>query len=167
MTSINFSRATTSIKNQIDFLNDQQELLNDSMQRLIESQSALESVFTECKFLGRDCNHSFTFCKTIFLQNVQKFRNQKEWTMPKTLDLLKRALEIKTKSEWARTLNIMPSVFTRAGHEGRLSPGVAGNLAIELGEDAKHWIAIAAIEAEKDSPLLERLKKSQARLQKL
>lgn len=78
--------------------------------------------------------------------------------MPKTLELLQRALEIKTKSEWARTLNIMPSVFTRAGHEGRLSPAVAGNLAMELGEDPEPWMIAAMLENKQEAALIDRLR---------
>lgn len=46
-----------------------------------------------------------------------------------------------------------------AKKQGRLSPALAGNFAMELGEDLEHWMAIAALEAEKDSELLARLKK--------
>jgi hypothetical protein len=77
--------------------------------------------------------------------------------MPKTLELLQKALEIKTKSEWARCLNIMPSVFTRAAHEGRLSPALAGNLAIEIGEDAGQWMIAAMMESKQEAALINRL----------
>lgn len=87
--------------------------------------------------------------------------------MPKTLDLLQRALEIKTKSEWARTLNIMPSVFTRARHEGRLSPGVAGNLAIELGEDPTQWMIAAMLENKHETALIDRLRARKPEWRKL
>jgi hypothetical protein len=78
--------------------------------------------------------------------------------MRQSIELLQRALEKQTLSAWARDFNVVPSTFTNAKRVGRLSPALAGNLAIELGEDPRDWIAIAAIEAEKDSPLLQRLK---------
>lgn len=78
-----------------------------------------------------------------------------------SIELLQKALEQKTLSAWARTFNVVPSTFTNAKRAGRLSPALAGNLAIELGESPEHWIAIAAIEAEKESPLLQRLKNCQ------
>ncbi|WP_187265756.1 hypothetical protein [Ottowia flava] len=42
----------------------------------------------------------------------------------------------------------------QAKKRGRLSPVLAGTIAIELGEEPQRWIAIAALEAEKESPLL-------------
>jgi len=38
-----------------------------------------------------------------------------------------------------------------------LSPTIAGHLALLLGEDESYWIAIAALEAEPESPGRERL----------
>jgi len=81
--------------------------------------------------------------------------------MPKTLDLLDKALKQKSASEWARTFNISPSAITNARARGRLSPSLAGNIAIKLGENQQHWIAIAALEAEPNSPLLTTLKDHQ------
>lgn len=80
--------------------------------------------------------------------------------MTKTIELLDKALHIKRASDWAKAFNIDRSTLSQAKKVGRLSPVLAGNLAIELGENAEHWMAIAAMEAEKDSPLLERLKRS-------
>lgn len=39
-------------------------------------------------------------------------------------------------------------------------PRAAGNIAMKLGEDPEHWIAVAALEAAPDSELLARLKKT-------
>ena len=78
--------------------------------------------------------------------------------MTHTLELLNKALEKKTISDWARAFNVSPSAITNARARGRLSPVFAGNLAIELGESPEHWMAIAAMEAEPDSPLLTRLR---------
>jgi hypothetical protein len=87
--------------------------------------------------------------------------------MAQTIELLNKALKTQHASAWAREFNIDRSTLSQAKRVGRLSPALAGNLAIELGENAEHWIAVAAIEAEKDSPLLERLKRSQALRRKL
>jgi hypothetical protein len=87
--------------------------------------------------------------------------------MTQTIELLDKALAQKTASEWARVFNVSPSAITNARARGRLSPTLAGNLAIELGEDPGHWVEVAALEAEPDSTLLQRLKKSQAHWRKL
>lgn len=81
--------------------------------------------------------------------------------MQKSMQLLEKALQIQPAASWAHRLNITRQTFTNAKRAERLSPALAGNLAIELGEDPEHWIAVAAIEAEKESPLLQRLRKSQ------
>ena len=45
-----------------------------------------------------------------------------------------------------------------AQKRGRLSPVLAGHFAMKLGENPEHWIAVAALEAEPESSLLEELK---------
>ena len=87
--------------------------------------------------------------------------------MQTTMDLFEKALSVRHAAGWAERFNITRATFSMAKKAQRLSPALAGNLAIELGEDAEHWIAIAAIEAEKQSPLLDRLKKSQGAWRKL
>lgn len=82
--------------------------------------------------------------------------------MTTTLELLDKALKKHSASEWSRRYNLTPATFTNAKSRGRLSPALAGNLAIDLGEDARAWMALAAMEAERESPLLERLKSSLA-----
>lgn len=84
--------------------------------------------------------------------------------MTSTTDLLKMALEKKTASEWARLYNLTPGTFTNAKTRGRLSPVLAGNIAIDLGENPDHWMAVAAIEAERESPLRDRLRASLLRI---
>lgn len=79
--------------------------------------------------------------------------------MPNTMELFEKALSQKKAAAWARQFNLTPSAFSQAKKQGRLSPVLAGNFAIELGEDAKRWMAIASMEAEKDSELLARLKR--------
>lgn len=79
--------------------------------------------------------------------------------MQHTLELLDKALSVQTASAWATRLNITRQTFSMAKKAKRLSPALAGNLAIELGAYPMHWVAIAALEAEKESALLARLKK--------
>lgn len=78
--------------------------------------------------------------------------------MDTTMNLFERALEKKHAAAWARDLNITRAALSIAKKQGRLSPVLAGNFAMELGEDPEHWVAVAALEAEKDSELLARLK---------
>ena len=80
--------------------------------------------------------------------------------MQRSIDLLNVALKKHKASEWARRYEITPGTFTNAKNAGRLSPVLAGNLAIDLGEDVAKWIAIAAIETERASPLQKRLRRN-------
>ena len=73
--------------------------------------------------------------------------------MPTTMTLLDRALELQRAAAWARVLNISEAAMSLARKRGRLSPTLAGNLAIRLGENPEHWIAVAAMEAEPESQL--------------
>ncbi|THT98111.1 hypothetical protein E9531_15035 [Lampropedia puyangensis] len=79
--------------------------------------------------------------------------------MPQTIDLLNKALEIKNAAKWQHDLNLSNSAIYTAKKRGRLSPTLAGQFAIALKEDPVRWTAIAALEAEPDSPLLEELRK--------
>lgn len=81
--------------------------------------------------------------------------------MQNTMELLTKALSVKRAARWTEDLNLDASTICQAKKKGRLSPALAGNFAIELGESPEHWIAIAAIEASPESTLLQRLKKSQ------
>jgi hypothetical protein len=87
--------------------------------------------------------------------------------MQKTLELLDQALQVKRASQWCNDLNLDPSTMSQAKKRGRLSPTLAGNLAIELGADPEHWIAVAALEAEPQSDLLTSLKKRAGSWRKL
>ena len=78
--------------------------------------------------------------------------------MTHTLDLLAKALDVKRASHWCREFNITEGTLSQAKKRGRLSPTLAGNFAMKLGEDPAQWIAIAALEAEPDSVLLSTLK---------
>jgi hypothetical protein len=77
--------------------------------------------------------------------------------MPNTMDLLQKALSVKRAAHWCDELNVDVSTISKAKQRGRLSPVLAGNLAIKLGENPEHWIAVAALEAEPESELLTRL----------
>ncbi|MDT7518130.1 hypothetical protein RAE19_05180 [Rhodoferax sp. TBRC 17660] len=77
--------------------------------------------------------------------------------MPKTIELLNKALAIKSASEWARLFNIVPSTITNARTKGKLSPAIAGNFAIELGEDPTQWMIAAMMENEREALLIDRL----------
>ncbi len=87
--------------------------------------------------------------------------------MQKTIELFNKALEIKHASAWARDFNITPETFSMAKKQGRLSPVLAGNFAMKLGEDPQHWIAVAALEAAPDSELLTLLKSNVNKWRKL
>lgn len=73
------------------------------------------------------------------------------------MDLYEKALSVQRAADWAREFNLTRGALSIAKKQKRLSPVLAGNFAIKLGEPPEHWIAIAAIEAEKESPLLRRL----------
>lgn len=77
--------------------------------------------------------------------------------MQPTLSLLERALALHNAQEWARRLSLSKNAIYEARKSGHLTPVVAGNLAIELGEDPQEWITAAVIEGEKDSPAKARL----------
>jgi hypothetical protein len=79
--------------------------------------------------------------------------------MQTTMDLLSKALEKQPSAyAWCKELGLSKSTLAVAKHRGRLAPSVAGGLAMKLGESPAEWIAIAALEAEPASPLLEQLK---------
>ena len=77
--------------------------------------------------------------------------------MNQTSLLLERALKKKNAAAWCRELNISRSTFSMAKKKGQLSPALAGCLAMKLGEDRNHWIALAAIETEREGPLKEQM----------
>jgi hypothetical protein len=79
--------------------------------------------------------------------------------MTTTYELFERALEKQRAAAWARQFNLDRSAFSHVKKQRRLSPVLAGNFAIEMGEDPEHWMAVAAIEAAEQSELLERLKR--------
>lgn len=78
--------------------------------------------------------------------------------MQTTMDLFSKALTVQHAAAWAREFNLTRAALSIAKKQGRLSPVLAGNLAIKLGEDPEYWVAVAALEAEPESELLARLK---------
>lgn len=77
--------------------------------------------------------------------------------METTMQLLDKALNVKRAAHWANDLNLSNATFTMARKRGRLSPAMAGVIAMKLGENPQEWIAVAALEAEPDSVLLQQL----------
>lgn len=76
-----------------------------------------------------------------------------------TLDLLARALAINPSPKaWCDELKLNRTALNVAKNRGRLSPVIAGGLAMKLGENPAKWIAIAALEAEPESALLNQVK---------
>lgn len=69
-----------------------------------------------------------------------------------TLQLLEKALTINpSPKHWCDELKLSRAALNVARTRGRLSPAVAGGLAIKLGEDPSRWIVAAAMEAEPES----------------
>lgn len=71
--------------------------------------------------------------------------------MQATKTLLERALKKQPAPVWRELLELSEDAISVAKHHGRLSPVMAGGMALELGEDPEHWIAIAAIENARES----------------
>lgn len=87
--------------------------------------------------------------------------------MQTTMDLLSKALALNPSAyAWCKDLGLSKSTLAVAKHRGRLAPAVAGGIAMKLGVDVEHWIAVAALEAEPESTLLQRLKENQGHWRK-
>lgn len=80
--------------------------------------------------------------------------------MNTTFELFEKALTVQRAADWAREFNLTRGALSIAKKQKRLSPVLAGNFALKLGEDPKHWIAVAALEAEPQTELLTRLRKT-------
>jgi len=68
-----------------------------------------------------------------------------------TMNLLERALLVKTPPEWARELGLERTALHTAKKREHLSPAIAGAIAEKMGEPVMEWMAVAALESEKDS----------------
>ncbi|MDP9892390.1 hypothetical protein J2W32_001166 [Variovorax boronicumulans] len=79
--------------------------------------------------------------------------------MQTTLNLLDAAIKVQGLSDWAAQLGLSKRALYTARDRGHLSPAIAGALAEELGQDAKEWIVVAALESERDSACKTRMVK--------
>lgn len=79
--------------------------------------------------------------------------------MQRSLDLLDAALKLEPLPYWYKELQLQRSTLSKARERGHLSPAIAGALAEKLGEDVDRWIAIAALEGERDSACKDRMLK--------
>lgn len=67
------------------------------------------------------------------------------------MSLYERAVAVKNPSEWARELGLERTALHQAKKREHLSPAIAGAIAEKLGEPVMEWMAVAALESEKDS----------------
>ncbi len=72
--------------------------------------------------------------------------------MQSTMTLLDKALLIAPMPVWTKKFQLSRNAISTAKHSGKLTPVLAGNFALELGEDPALWVTQAVIEGEKDSP---------------
>ena len=72
--------------------------------------------------------------------------------MQTTVELLGKALESGRAASISRELGLNQRAISTAKRRGKLSPAIAGALALSLGEPAEKWIVIAALEAERETP---------------
>jgi hypothetical protein len=81
--------------------------------------------------------------------------------MQTTMQLLDHATVVTGQSltDLSRTLSLNPNALHTAKGRQHLSPAIAGAIAEKLGEPIEHWIAIAALESEKDSACKSRMVK--------
>lgn len=77
--------------------------------------------------------------------------------MPASLDLLTLACHAINLSAWAADLGLNPKTTGQARRRGALSAALAGALAIAVEEDPIKWVQVAAIEAERDQALRQRM----------
>lgn len=72
--------------------------------------------------------------------------------MQTTMQLLQKALTIQPSAKaWCDELSMTRNTLATAKIRGRLSPVIAGGLAMKIGEDPLRWTAIAALEAEPEN----------------
>lgn len=79
--------------------------------------------------------------------------------MAETMKLLEKALQIKTAASWSRDLGLGISTLDKCKNRGHLSPAIAGAMAESMGLNAINWIAVAALESERDSTCAARMKR--------
>jgi hypothetical protein len=71
--------------------------------------------------------------------------------MQTTMHLLEQAFSLHPAPFWTERLKLARQTLHTAKTRGHLSPAIAGALAEELGQDAKDWMVVAALESERDS----------------
>lgn len=71
--------------------------------------------------------------------------------MKKSIDLLNKALDCYTARVVAEQCGVSEQAMSNAKKRGTLSPEVAGHIAVMLGEDPVLWMAIAGLEAARES----------------
>jgi hypothetical protein len=86
--------------------------------------------------------------------------------MESTIQLLDKALSSVRQTDpkasersFSKQLGLSPAALSVARHRGNLSPIAAGQVALLLGENVEHWMAVAAIEAEPKSRATEQLRR--------
>ena len=79
--------------------------------------------------------------------------------MSETMKLLEKALTIKTSADWTRELGLSWTAINKSKTRGHLSPAIAGAIAESMGLDAIKWIAVAALESERESTCAARMKR--------
>ena len=79
--------------------------------------------------------------------------------MQETMKLLEKAIQKQPIPAWTKELNLGRDTISTAKTRGHLSPAIAGAIAESLGLDAIKWIAVAALESERDSTCAARMKR--------
>lgn len=79
--------------------------------------------------------------------------------MQTTMTLLDEALARQPAPFWTQRLKLSRTTLHASKTRGHLSPAVAGALADEMGLEPLDWMAIAALESERDSACKTRMLK--------
>jgi hypothetical protein len=75
------------------------------------------------------------------------------------MNLLDQALALAPIPAWTKRLHLSRDAIAVAKNKGKLTPVIAGALAVELHEDPTKWIALATLESAPESPAKEALLK--------
>ena len=86
--------------------------------------------------------------------------------MNSTMQLLDKAIKQAQAEDppvseraFSKRIGLSHAALSVARSRNRLSPIAAGQIAAQIGEDVEHWMALAAIEAQKKSRVTERLRR--------
>lgn len=79
--------------------------------------------------------------------------------MAETMKLLEKAIKMQSIPMWTNELGLSRDTLAAAKNRGHLSPAIAGAIAEKLGLNAINWIAVAALESERDSACAARMKR--------